>query len=142
MIWTQSDRKQSMYIKMQDYIDAQCGGPNEGWFRIVTSSEQARDVISQGKNGCNSQELKQTQFLVQIRILLENINAGEITEEEMNTGLENIEKQLDEVYDLGIRSFYMIHALNNGFGGCQLYTGGNIQYYELPENIRFLSNQR
>ena len=59
----------------------------------------------------------------------------------MNTGLENIEKQLDEVYDLGIKKvFYMIHALNNGFGGCQLYQG-NIQYYELPENIRFLSTR-
>lgn len=116
-------RQEIEYVyKMQDYIDAQCGGPNEGWFRIVTSSEQARDVISQGKMAVFLGIEVDTIFGADTDFV-GKYNAGEITEEEMNTGLENIEKQLDEVYDLGIRSFYMIHALNNGFGGCQLYQG-------------------
>ena len=86
---------------MQDYIDAQCGGPNEGWFRIVTSSEQARDVISQGKMAVFLGIEVDTIFGADTDFV-GKYNAGEITEEEMNTGLENIEKQLDEVYDLGI----------------------------------------
>ena len=34
---------------MQDYIDAQYGGPGRGWYRIVTNPFQARRVINQGK---------------------------------------------------------------------------------------------
>ncbi len=35
--------------KMQDYIDAQFGGPGKGFYRIVTSPFQARRVINAGK---------------------------------------------------------------------------------------------
>jgi microsomal dipeptidase-like Zn-dependent dipeptidase len=35
--------------QMQDYIDAQMGGPGKGFFRIVHSPYQARRVINQGK---------------------------------------------------------------------------------------------
>jgi hypothetical protein len=34
---------------MQDYIDAQYGGPGRGWYRIVTSPFEARKVINAGK---------------------------------------------------------------------------------------------
>ena len=34
---------------LQDYIDAQNGGPGRGWFRIVTNPFQARRVIARGK---------------------------------------------------------------------------------------------
>ncbi|GAA1914142.1 peptidase [Nocardioides hwasunensis] len=34
---------------MQDYIDAQYGGPGRGWYRIVTNPFEARSVINQGK---------------------------------------------------------------------------------------------
>lgn len=34
---------------MERYIDAQHGGPGKGWFRIVESPQQAREVIAQGK---------------------------------------------------------------------------------------------
>ena len=35
--------------EMQDYIDAQSGGPGKGFFRIVKTPWQARKVINQGK---------------------------------------------------------------------------------------------
>jgi hypothetical protein len=35
--------------EMQDYIDAQNGGPGKGWFRIVTDPYEAREVINEGK---------------------------------------------------------------------------------------------
>ena len=35
--------------ELQDYIDAQNGGPGKGWFRIVTSPYEARRVINEGK---------------------------------------------------------------------------------------------
>ena len=34
---------------MEDYIDAQYGGPGRGWYRIVTSPFEAREVINAGK---------------------------------------------------------------------------------------------
>jgi hypothetical protein len=35
--------------ELQDYIDAQSGGPGKGWFRIVRNPFQARRVINRGK---------------------------------------------------------------------------------------------
>src|SRR5207253_2239625 len=34
---------------MQTDIDNRCGGPGCGWYRIVTSPQQAREVINAGK---------------------------------------------------------------------------------------------
>lgn len=35
--------------RLQDYIDAQSGGPDQGWMRIVGSPAEAREVIAEGK---------------------------------------------------------------------------------------------
>ena len=37
--------------ELQDYVDAQNGGPGKGWFRIVTTPFEARKVIASGKLG-------------------------------------------------------------------------------------------
>jgi hypothetical protein len=43
------ERERKRLFELQDYIDAQEGGPGEGWFRIVRSPFQARRVIAKGK---------------------------------------------------------------------------------------------
>jgi microsomal dipeptidase-like Zn-dependent dipeptidase len=35
--------------RMQDYIDARCGGPGRGWYRIVRDPDEASAVIAEGK---------------------------------------------------------------------------------------------
>lgn len=35
--------------EMQDYIDAQYGGPGKGWMRLVSTPQEARQVIADGK---------------------------------------------------------------------------------------------
>jgi hypothetical protein len=35
--------------QLENYVDAQYGGPGKGWYRIVTTPWQARKVINQGK---------------------------------------------------------------------------------------------
>ncbi|HET8883573.1 MAG TPA: hypothetical protein VFM56_15490, partial [Solimonas sp.] len=35
--------------QLQDYVDAQEGGPGKGWFRIVSTPAEARKVINDGK---------------------------------------------------------------------------------------------
>jgi microsomal dipeptidase-like Zn-dependent dipeptidase len=42
-------REIALLEQLQDYIDAQAGGPGRGWMRIVRSPFQARRVINQGK---------------------------------------------------------------------------------------------
>ncbi|TVR01039.1 MAG: hypothetical protein EA398_10655 [Deltaproteobacteria bacterium] len=43
------DRAMEAAREMERYIDAQHGGPGEGWFRIVESPAEAREVIRSGR---------------------------------------------------------------------------------------------
>lgn len=107
---------------MQDYIDAQCGGPQKGWFRVVTNSNEAREVISQGKMAVFLALEFDTIFGVR-EDYIGQYEKGEISKEDCDQKLMDIESQLDKYYNLGVRSIFPLHALNNGFGGCQLYQG-------------------
>lgn len=118
----------SMYA-MQDYIDAQYGGPGEGWFRIVLSPSEAREVIADGKLavvlGVEISNLFDCQLTYNpLRTqepfeetgegLIENRYACAMTE----TGADNeIATQLARLEDLGIRQFITIHEFDNAFGG-------------------------
>jgi microsomal dipeptidase-like Zn-dependent dipeptidase len=94
--------------EMQDYIDAQQGGPGKGFFRLVTLPQQAREVIADGKMA-----------------ILMGIEASEL----FNCGLkdscskESIERQLMEVYDAGVRVMYPVHRFDNQLGGARQEDG-------------------
>jgi hypothetical protein len=91
--------------QMQDYIDAQFGGPGEGFYRIVKNPFQARRVINAGKMavvmgietsvpfGCTSNRTKPT------------CNAA------------SIDRQLDEVHDLGVRQMELVNKFDNALAG-------------------------
>ena len=101
-----SVRRQNRDIEaLEDYIDAQNGGPGRGWMRIVTSPEQARRVISQGK--------------------LALIKGIEISEP-FDCGIYNgrpkcdratIARLMDEVYGYGVRQMELINKFDNALGG-------------------------
>lgn len=109
-------------IDMQNYIDAQCGGTGKGWFRIVKSSNEAREVISKGKMAVFLAFEFDTVFGAK-EDYIGLYESGKITKEACDQKLGAIEAQLDNYYAQGVRSIYPLHALNNGFGGCQLYQG-------------------
>jgi len=96
------------HYELQDYIDAQAGGPGKGFLRIVTSPEQARQVIADGK--------------------LAIIMGGEASDV-LNCGLndkcdqETVDKNLDELYTLGVRSLYPTHKFDNRFAGSRIEDG-------------------
>ena len=102
----ESVRLQSRRIReLEDYIDAQSGGPGKGWFRIVTDPFQARRVINQGK----------------LAVVL-GIEISEL----FNCGIKNdipqcdkaqIDRQLEEVYDMGVRDMELVNKFDNAFGG-------------------------
>ncbi len=109
--------KQLKYAyEMQNYIDAQEGGPGKGWYRIVESPAQARQVINEGK------------LAVVLGLEFSNIfgcgtksiaGIGEVpqcTKEDIDSGLE-------EVYELGVRQLYLYHDINNALAGTGIFSG-------------------
>ncbi len=113
---------------MQDYIDAQCGGPGHGWFRICRTAAEARNVISQGKMAvflgievdtvCDAK-----------RDYIADYDNGLLTRSELDAELDAIRAQLDKFQALGVRSIFPIHGLNNGFGGCGISDENNLNQF-------------
>ena len=91
--------------KMERYIDAQSGGPGEGWFRIVESPAEAREVINNGK------------MAVVLGIETSNLFDCFLVPpdgEERCTEQDVIDK-LDEYHDRGVRAIFPVHKYDNGF---------------------------
>jgi hypothetical protein len=92
-------------LELQDYIDAQNGGPGEGWFRIVTDPFQAREVINDGKLAVILGIEVSTLFDCFIRPDLHHC-----TEADVDAGLQ-------EVWDMGVRQMELVNKFDNGFSG-------------------------
>lgn len=90
---------------MEAYIDAQEGGPGKGWFRIVTSPEQARRVIARGK------------LAVIIGIETSNLFDCFLTpsDEFPACNEADVLEALDHYHSLGVRALFPVHKYDNGF---------------------------
>ena len=97
---------------LQDYIDAQSGGPGKGWFRLVTDPFQARRVINQGK-------LAVIEGIEVSRIFGcgEQNNVPQCDDQQIDAGLRY-------VHSMGVRTFFPIHEFDNAFGGTKGIAGG------------------
>ncbi|MFI5493684.1 discoidin domain-containing protein [Actinoplanes sp. NPDC051859] len=97
--------------EMQDYVDRMYGGPGKGWFRIVTSSGQARDIIKQGKLavilGVETSEPFGCKQILDIA--------------QCSTG--DIDRGLDELFALGVRSMFLCHKFDNALCGVRFDSG-------------------
>src|SRR4051794_346171 len=97
--------------KLQDYVDAQAGGPGKGFFQIVTDPFQARRVINEGK----------------LAVVLEM----EISEPFGCTGTESnssctqaqVDQQLQDLYDRGVRSSLLLNKFDNPLTGVRFDSG-------------------
>jgi hypothetical protein len=96
--------------KLQDYVDAQAGGPGKGFFQIVTDPFQARRVINEGK----------------LAVVLEM----EISEPFGCTGWSSptcdkaqIDSQLDDLYRRGVRSSLLLNKFDNPLVGVRFDSG-------------------
>jgi hypothetical protein len=96
---------------LQDYIDAQSGGPGKGFFRIVTDPFQARRVINQGK------------LAVQEGIEVSHLfNCGEYLGTPQCSQAQ-IDAGMREVQRLGVSTFFPVHKFDNAFGGTKMDSG-------------------
>ncbi|HWY23864.1 MAG TPA: hypothetical protein VNX47_03030 [Nevskia sp.] len=108
--------KQVQYLyQMQDYVDAQEGGPGKGWFRIVKSPAEARAVINDGK------------LAVVPGVEFADIFNCKVTfnpDGSENDGCDKaqIDQQINTLYDLGVRQLYPSHDVNNALGGTGIFS--------------------
>ncbi|MFF8952508.1 discoidin domain-containing protein [Streptomyces sp. NPDC014940] len=96
---------------LQAYVDRMYGGPGKGWFRIVTDSTQAREVVRQGKLAVvlgveTSEPFGCKQVLDVPQCDRHDIDAG-----------------LDELYGLGVRSMFLCHKFDNALCGVRFDSG-------------------
>ena len=98
-------------LALQDYIDAQFGGPGKGFFRLVTSSAEARRVINHGK----------------LAVVL-GIEVSEVLDCGQFNGTPKcdtaqIDRELDKLYAAGVRSMFPVHKFDNALGGTRFDSG-------------------
>lgn len=96
--------------QLQDYIDAQYGGPGKGWYRIVRSPWQARRVINKGKLAVVLGMEVSEPF--DCRIRNQNTPAESYTCDEAQ-----VERWLDRLHKLGVRQLEVINKFDNPISG-------------------------
>lgn len=97
--------------QLQNYIDAQEGGPGRGWFRVVDDPFEARRVINQGK------------IAVVLGIEVSEIFGCRRFNEQPQCTREDIRQGLDRFYALGARSAFPVHKFDNALGGTRFDSG-------------------
>ena len=96
---------------LQDYVDAQSGGPGRGWFRLVYSPAQARQVIRRGKLaviiGIESSDLFGCS---------ERLGKPQCSRKDIDNGIRAYKR-------LGVSGMFVAHWVNNAFTGAALEGG-------------------
>ncbi len=92
-------------FELQDYIDAQYGGPGKGFFRIVTDPFQARRVANDGK------------LAVVLGIEVSRLFGCGINNGIPQCDKAQIDRQLDEVHGLGVRQMELVNKFDNALAG-------------------------
>ena len=99
------DRSIQEMHNLERYIDAQSGGPGEGWLRIVESPEEARQVINEGR------------LAVVLGIEISNLLDCFLTPREGFEACtpESVRASLDRYEALGVRAIFPVHKYDNAF---------------------------
>lgn len=102
---TGADRTLREMRKMERYIDAQHGGPEQGWLRIVESPEEAREVINDGK------------LAIVLGFEVSNLFDCYLVPRQGQQPCteEDVVEALDHYHDRGVRVLFPVHKFDNGF---------------------------
>ena len=101
-----SIRLQAKRMKqLERYIDAQSGGPGEGWYRIVHSPFEARRVINEGK------------LAVVMGIETSVIFGCTMKADLPQCTKDDIDRQLDQVHKMGVRQMELVNKFDNALSG-------------------------
>lgn len=92
-------------LELERYIDAQNGGPGEGWFRIVTDPFQAREVMNDGK------------LAVILGIEVSTLFDCGLRLDEVLCSEAKIDAGLQEAWDMGVRQMELVNKFDNALSG-------------------------
>jgi microsomal dipeptidase-like Zn-dependent dipeptidase len=96
--------------ELQDYVDAQAGGPGKGFFQIVDNPYDARRVINEGR----------------MAVVLE-IEVSEPFDchgwDQPSCNQAQVDRQLDEMHALGVRSMLLLNKFDNPLTGVRFDAG-------------------
>ncbi|MFK7928106.1 MAG: hypothetical protein AB8H79_07940 [Myxococcota bacterium] len=99
------DRQIDGAYALERYVDAMSGGPGKGWFRIVKTPAEAREVIADGKMavilGIETSNLFDC-------LVSPNADRPACT-------LEGVQDKLDAYQERGIRALFPVHKYDNAF---------------------------
>jgi len=90
---------------LENYVDAQHGGPGKGWYRIVTNPRDAREVINAGKMAVIMGIETSVPFGCHLRLGQPTCDAAQI------------EAQLDQVQKLGVVQMELVNKFDNALAG-------------------------
>ena len=91
--------------QFERYVDAQAGGPGEGWYRIVRSPFEAREVINDGK------------LAVVMGIETSVVFGCTVKLDVPQCGKDEIDRQLDTVHRMGVRQMELVNKFDNALSG-------------------------
>ncbi len=106
-----AERQLQATLQLQDYVDAQAGGPGKGWFRVVKTPDEARTVIQDKKMAVIIGA-----ELPDLFSCIDGVEGGRA-----NCTEAYVTQKLDEYYDLGIRTLFPVHHYDNDFGGASVF---------------------
>lgn len=92
---------------LQNYVDAQSGGPGKGFFRIVLDPAEARQVIAEGK--------------LAVVIGIEASETFNCSDRNACSG-DKLRSRLDTYRAMGVRSIFPVHKFDTQVGGATLKT--------------------
>jgi len=91
--------------ELQDYVDAQSGGPGEGWLRVVTTPTEARKAINAGR------------LAVVLGIEVSELFDCREVLDQPQCSPQQIDDRLQEVFDLGVRQMELVNKFDNALSG-------------------------
>ncbi|MEV0592877.1 Coagulation factor 5/8 type domain-containing protein [Nonomuraea cavernae] len=97
--------------EMQDHIDAEHGGPGLGWFRIVRDTAEARRTAEAGKLAVVLGIETSEPFGCRQTLGIPHCTKGQI------------DRGLNEMYELGVRSMFVCHKYDNALCGVRFDSG-------------------
>lgn len=100
------DRQLKATKDLEKFIDKEYGGEGKGWFRIVYTPQQAREVIRSGKMA--------VVLGIEVDALFGCKHVGDCSEAQINA-------ELTRYYNEGVRHIFPIHLHDNAFGGTAIY---------------------
>lgn len=98
-------------FELQDLVDAEAGGPGRGWFRVVRTPAEAREVITSGK------------LAVVLGIETSEPFGCRTTLGVPHCTKAQIDRGLDEVRALGVSSMFVCHKYDNALCGVRFDSG-------------------